>query len=328
MFIDRFKLVVTNITVPNEAAIVALRNAVWYDSIFRDDITLHAPSTLGDALHRASRYIELEEEKLILSRKHNPVKAAPAKDIITIKANTDEQPERRKHLDKNVSNGRKPATFVVNSDTPSNRPWNKYVRDADSPNPGPMYCEYQKSKAHSTENCRYLQILLMAKYKSGRIAAECDRVQANNRNQCQNESTAQKYIQDQEQVVQKEPTADSVKAEENELAAKRLRNGKAVAEEPKVVRQVRMIMGGLLNCNDSVRSIKEHRKKAEMKESWPSSSNMESEPSESEPISFTSDDLVGLDTPHNDPLVVELIIGDSRVTRVLIDTGSKMSSPK
>ena len=313
---------------PNEAAIVALRNAVWYDSIFRDDITLHAPSTLGDALHRASRYIELEEEKLILSRKHNPVKAAPTKDIITIKANTDENLVPRQHLDKNVSNGRKPATFVVNSDKPSNRPWNKYVRDADSPNPGPMYCEYQKSKAHSTENCRYLQILLMAKYKSGGIAVVCDRVQANNRNQCRNECTARKYIQGQEQVVQKEPTADTVKAEENEVAAKRLRNGKVVAEEPKVVQQVRMIMGGLLNCNDSVRSIKEHRKKAEMKESWPSSSNMESEPSESEPISFTSDDLVGLDTPHNDPLVVELIIGDSRVTRVLIDTGSKMSSPK
>ncbi|CAD5332901.1 unnamed protein product [Arabidopsis thaliana] len=84
------ELVVTNITVPNEAAIVALRNAVWYDSLFRDDITLHAPSTLGDALHRASRYIELEEENLILSRKHNPVKAAPTKDIITIKTNTDE----------------------------------------------------------------------------------------------------------------------------------------------------------------------------------------------------------------------------------------------
>ena len=122
----------------------------------------------------------------------------------------------------------------------------------------------------------------MAKYKSGGIAVVCDRFQANNRNQCRNECTARKYIQDQEQVVQKEPTADTVKAEENEVAAKRLRNGKAVAEEPKVVQQVRMIMGGLLNCNDSVRSIKEHRKKAEMKESLPSSSNMESEPSESE----------------------------------------------
>ena len=36
-------------------------------------------------------------------------------------------------------------------------------------------------------------------------------------------------------------------------------------------------MGGLLNCNDFVRSIKEHRKKAEMKETWPSTLNMESE---------------------------------------------------
>ena len=84
-----------------------------------------------------------------------------------------------------------------------------------------------------------------------------------------------------------------------------------------------MIMGGLQNCNDSVRSIKQYRKKAEVAETWSSTSSTPVITTD-EPISFTQDDLKGLDTPHNDPLVVELIIGDSRVTRVLIDTGSSV----
>ena len=84
-----------------------------------------------------------------------------------------------------------------------------------------------------------------------------------------------------------------------------------------------MIMGGLQNCNDSVRSIKQYRKKAEVAETWSSTSSTPVITAD-ESISFTQDDLKGLDTPHNDPLVVELIIGDSRVTRVLIDTGSSV----
>ena len=84
-----------------------------------------------------------------------------------------------------------------------------------------------------------------------------------------------------------------------------------------------MIMGGLQNCNDSVRSIKQYRKKAEVAETWSSTSSTPVITAD-ESISFTQDDLKGLDTPHNDPLVVELTIGDSRVTRVLIDTGSSV----
>ncbi|KAG7552776.1 Ribonuclease H-like superfamily [Arabidopsis thaliana x Arabidopsis arenosa] len=310
-FIDRFKVVVTKITIPDEAAIVALRNAVWYDSKYRDDITLHAPSTLEDALHRASRYIELEEERLVLAKKHNPPKAPVTKETASAIPNAANNAEPRQHFKGNTGQARRPTTFVVNSETPSPRPWNKYVRDTDSPAPTSVFCEYHKSKAHATEDCRYLQGLLMAKYKNGGIAIECDRAQGN-KNQKRNESTARQ--------------PDHTKTEEVEDAndpAKRPRSGKAPAEAPVVVRQVRMIMGGLQNCNDSVRSIKQCRKKAEIKEAWPSTSVSPTAPVD-EPISFTQSDLEGVDTPHNDPLVVELIIGDSRVTRVLIDTGSSV----
>ncbi|KAG7583777.1 Reverse transcriptase domain [Arabidopsis suecica] len=314
LFIDRFKNIITKITVPDEAAIVALRNAVWYDSRFRDDITLHAPSTLEDALHRASRYIELEEEKIILAKKHNPTKTT-AKEPTPVKAAEEASTEPRQYYNQQLgaqqrtNPARKPATFVVNADgtTPRPKPWNKYLRDVDSPAPTSVFCEYHKSKAHATEECRYLQSLLMAKYKSGGINIECDRV-AENKNQRQNP------VQAEEAKAQTEPVNDP---------AKRQRTGKAIADAPVVVRQVRMIMGGLQHCNDSVRSIKQYRKKAELAETWSSTPGPLVEHKD-EPIVFTGDDLKGVDTPHNDPLVVELIIGDSRVTRVLIDTGSSV----
>ena len=319
-FIDRFKEVVTKITVPDEAAIVALRNAVWYDSKFRDDITLHVPDTLEDALHRAARYVELEEEKLVLARKYNPPKVVAAKEPTPTKAPLADHVEPRQHFDRNINQARKPATFVVNSDG-TTRPWNKYVRNPETPSTAPMFCEYHKSSGHNTEDCRYLQILLLEKYKSGDITVECDRAPGQ-KNQRRNEATAKQFLSDCAQTEKTVATGNHRNDQTND-PAKRQRNGKAIADAPVVVRQVTMIMGGLQNCNDSVRSIKQYRKKAEVAETWSSTSSTPVITAD-ESISFTQDDLKGLDTPHNDPLVVELIIGDSRVTRVLIDTGSSV----
>lgn len=72
--------------------------------------------------------------------------------------------------------------FAINPEGTAPKPWNKWARDTDAITMGLIYYEYHKSKAHATEDCRYLQGLLMAKYKSGGIIIECDRVQENNRN--------------------------------------------------------------------------------------------------------------------------------------------------
>lgn len=47
-------------------------------------------------------------------------------------------------------------------------------------------------------------------------------------------------------------------------------------------------------------------------------------PSEDLSITFDESDTAGLDRPHNDPLVSELMIGNCEVTRILVDTGSIM----
>lgn len=67
-FIERFKKVVSNIAIKDDAAIGALRNALMFGSRLREDLIIARPSTLDDALHRANRYIEVEEKKAEMDR--------------------------------------------------------------------------------------------------------------------------------------------------------------------------------------------------------------------------------------------------------------------
>ncbi|XP_023641921.1 uncharacterized protein LOC111831532 [Capsella rubella] len=50
------------------------RSALWFKCRFREDLTLNQYDTLEDALHRATRYVEIEEEQSILSQKYLPPK--------------------------------------------------------------------------------------------------------------------------------------------------------------------------------------------------------------------------------------------------------------
>jgi len=84
-----------------------------------------------------------------------------------------------------------------------------------------------------------------------------------------------------------------------------------------------MIMGGLTTCRDSVRSIRNYRRQAEVTRDWLANSTPTFD--NTEPIIFTEADAAGLTGPHNDPLVVELIIAESTVTKVLIDTGRSVN---
>lgn len=76
-------------------------------------------------------------------------------------------------------------------------------------------------------------------------------------------------------------------------------------------------MGGLQSCNNSVRSIQEYGRKADTSQKWEQQST-----SSSVSITFTDADTHILDKPHNDPLVIELIVSDCKMTRILVNTGS------
>lgn len=79
-----------------------------------------------------------------------------------------------------------------------------------------------------------------------------------------------------------------------------------------------VIMGGSPPNGDSVRSVKDYRRQVATSQKWPT------KPTSHPPITFSPDDAVGVHTPHNDPLLVVLGIGEYDVTKILIDTGSSV----
>ena len=78
-----------------------------------------------------------------------------------------------------------------------------------------------------------------------------------------------------------------------------------------------MIMGGSQYCFDTVSSIKAFQRQADSISRTAADADV---PDHS--MSFMTSDAQGIVHPHNDPLVIELVIGDFDVARILIDTGS------
>ncbi|KAF8105855.1 hypothetical protein N665_0153s0016, partial [Sinapis alba] len=75
--------------------------------------------------------------------------------------------------------------------------------------------------------------------------------------------------------------------------------------------------GRLQYCHDTVSFIKAYQRRAEFRKNWSPSFHVQNNV-----IAFEENKTVGIDKPQYDPLVIELVIRDLEVARVLIDTGS------
>ncbi|KAG7564374.1 Integrase catalytic core [Arabidopsis suecica] len=64
VFITKFKGVLSKLPrISQQSALSALRKGLWHDSRFKEDLILHKPDTIQDALFRANNWMEVEERK-------------------------------------------------------------------------------------------------------------------------------------------------------------------------------------------------------------------------------------------------------------------------
>lgn len=259
-FINQFKGVVTNVAIPDEAAISALWNALWHESRFREDLILNQPTTLSDALHRAKRFIEMEEENAAMTKRQGLTKVPALKE----KAK-EEHYEPRQHYDTNYHREDKGKMHRhTTSMTRSSKPWNRWDRATD-PKPEQVYYKFHKSYTHSTNECRQLQSLILARFKKGDLDIEPNRRRMPSRNKYRwaNDDDHERR-DDRRQPDELDRRAEHSHSSDHQGHPKRANDGpRQVEGEPVSRRQIHMIMGGLTSCHDSVRSIKSYRGQAE-----------------------------------------------------------------
>ncbi|CAA7015709.1 unnamed protein product [Microthlaspi erraticum] len=79
-FMERFKQAARDTgDMPDSVPLEALRNGLWYDSKFKEDLSLKPPATLEDAFHRSRNYIFLEEDQRFYAEKHGDRRATSSK---------------------------------------------------------------------------------------------------------------------------------------------------------------------------------------------------------------------------------------------------------
>ncbi|CAE5959424.1 unnamed protein product [Arabidopsis arenosa] len=222
-YIAKFKEVIAKIPgVSHAAALSALRNGLWHESRFREEIIVNRPSTIQDALFRATNWMEAEEEKLSLAKKHRPAKLVvgnPTKKF---------EPKDQKRF------GVNPATNAVGKPSPNRgryNPPNTWVRDESA------YCDIHRVNGHSTKDCSVLKKHLIELWAAGELA------------NFNIEEFVESYHKEKEDSEASNPPEKKHKP-----------NGPGTPNTPK--KRIDVIMGGSKLCRDSIRSIKRHKKSA------------------------------------------------------------------
>jgi len=74
-FITKFKNVLSKLPrISQQSALSALRKGLWHDSRFKEDLILHKPDTIQDALFRANNWMEVEDEKESFAKRNKQAK--------------------------------------------------------------------------------------------------------------------------------------------------------------------------------------------------------------------------------------------------------------
>ncbi|KAG7584012.1 Ribonuclease H-like superfamily [Arabidopsis suecica] len=297
-YITSFKEIMVQIpNLSDSAAIAALKNGLWHESRFREELTVNRPATIQDALHRATNWINAEEERAALAKKF---KAAPKPAQL---------PPQKKPIQAEV---RKPGagTFSVDREEPKSSPKNSPAKQSFSPknkngafpsnkwirDPN-AYCEIHKVNGHATKDCKALGRLLAAKFASGEIS-EID-------------------VSELESAHLSEQTVEPEVSSPPNKKSKRIQSPD-IPKGPK--KQIQVIMGGSKLFRDSISAIKQHERRTNSPVLKKARVIEEQLPE----VTFSESETSQLDKPHDDALVITLDIAHCEVSRVLIDTGSSV----
>ncbi|XP_024010916.1 uncharacterized protein LOC112086238 [Eutrema salsugineum] len=323
-FIKRFKTIVANCTISDEAALLCLQKGAWIKTSFRSAITHNPPQTLEDALHRANTYIAEEEEEAAYEQSYST-----------------KQPKRPKTATNEPQSGygrgyENRKKFYANAIQQPNKQWNnKWVRGEEDQDES-LFCEFHNRRGHSTKECRHLREYLLGLYRKEPISVDdlrrsnvsksggqlsIDDLRRSHMPRPNNEQLEKALAKDPP-TPPALPTLPPPPPNPPVLPEQQKRNRDDRAPEnhaPKARKRVNMIMGAIEACSYSVRAIKEYSRQAASAPKAPH------DPPKGTPLVFTEADTIGLHKPHNDALVVELLLDDVKVSRILVDTGSSVN---
>ncbi|XP_048604991.1 uncharacterized protein LOC125582366 [Brassica napus] len=173
------------------------------------------------------------------------------------------------------------------------------------------YCEFHQTKGHSTTNSKVLGSRLAAKLLAGdlsKVTSIKDLILDSDR-----PPRTDKESPERDSRVNQSPERDA-------RANQSWRRRQDDLGDNNTCRRINMIIGELQFYRDFVSSIKAYGRKAETSSNWTTRSLTDNAPNDK--IVFEEEETVGLDKPHCDPLVIDLVIRELEVGRILIDTGS------
>ncbi|KAG7543894.1 Ribonuclease H domain [Arabidopsis thaliana x Arabidopsis arenosa] len=155
-FITKFKGVLSKLPrISQQSALSALRKGLWHDSRFKEDLILHKPDTIQDALFRANNWMEVEDEKESFAKRNKQAK--PAVTFPTKKFEPRENQGPKKF-------GSQPLNNTVGKQFQGKGKSNTWIRDES------LYCDIHKVTRHLTKDCSVLKKHLAELWASGDLS--------------------------------------------------------------------------------------------------------------------------------------------------------------